>query len=306
MGNTIYDRVTQQIIAEMEAGSLPWERPWSETGSVEAARNATSGRRYRGINVLLLWDAVDRHGFSCNRWLTFNQAREHTGGVRKGSRGSRIVFATHFIPKEERKRIEVGKISAEEARRQFHLRNYSVFNLDQCREVPQRMRPESGTPEPEEQQKAVEALMAQSGAEIRIGGSEAFYHHTQDYIVLPHFACFEKTDDFYATALHELTHWTGHRTRLKRKFGPRPPHKNYVTEEMIAELGAAFLCAEFGIRPRSRHSDYLAHWLAVMRADSRAIFSCAGKASDAADFLLSFTEPEEERMERTQARAGSP
>lgn len=285
MANAIRDRVTQRIVEEMEAGHLPWERPWDGRAEIEPARNAASGHSYRGVNVLLLWNAIRRCGFSCNRWLTFRQARTHTGGVRRGSRSTRIVFASAFIPPAERRRIEAGEIRADEAACRWHLRSYAVFNLDQCVDVPERLRPPVSPLHPGERVAGAERLIRQSGADIRVGGTDAFYHYQHDYIALPDSALFTRADDFYATALHELSHWTGHASRLNRRFGAVPPDRDYILEEMIAELSTAFLCAEFGIEPRSRHSDYLAYWIAMLRADSMLIFTCARQGSDAADYL---------------------
>lgn len=285
MASAIHDRVTQKIVEEMEDGHVPWERPWQGRPEVEPARNAVSGHRYRGVNVLLLWNTLRRYGFSCNRWLTFHQARSHTGGVRRGARSSRIVFANEFIPRAERRRIEAGEIRADEAVCRWHLRSFAVFNLDQCVDVPEQLRPPASPLRAEERVAGAERLIRQSGADIRVGGADAFYHYRHDYIALPDSKLFSRAGDFYATALHELSHWTGHSSRLNRRFGTAPPDRDYILEEMIAELSTAFLCAEFGIEPRSRHSDYLAFWLAMMRADSTLIFTCARQGSNAADYL---------------------
>ena len=286
MNASVYQRVTERIIREMEAGVLPWEKPWSDPRIVEVARNAATGRRYTGINVLLLWDAAHRQGFGCNRWLTFNQARVVAGGVRKGARGATVVFATNYVPRSERRRVEAGEITLEEAQIRFHLRTYTVFNLDQIHQVPDRLRPGVADEAPQEGFEDAERVIRGSRARIECGGDDAYYCPESDLISLPLRASFQKPDDFYATAFHELIHWTGHPKRLNRSFGTSFDDQVYIREEMIAELGAAFLGAHARVHPRSRHSDYIAFWLSALRADPCAIFVAARHASEATEYVL--------------------
>lgn len=253
---------------------------------IEAARNAVTGRSYSGINVLLLWDAVCQQGFSTNRWMTFNQARRTAGGVRRHEKGTRIVFATRYVPRAERERVEAGIIPPHQAETRFHMKAYSVFNLDQVADPPARLWPKPGTVGASERCRKVEALAEGVGADIRSRGNDAYYHHLEDFIAIPPMASFVEADDYCSTLLHELTHWTGHPSRLRRPFGHAVTDSEYIHEELIAELGAAYLSANYGIRPRARHSDYIAYWLAALRADSRALFTAARSASDAADYLL--------------------
>ena len=286
MKNSLYDRVTRKIIAEMEAGILPWEKPWADGEVIEAARNAVTGRSYSGINVLLLWDAVCQQGFSTNRWMTFNQARRTAGGVRRHEKGTRIVFATRYVPRAERERVEAGIIPPHQAETRFHMKAYSVFNLDQVADAPARLWPRPRTAGASERCREVEALAEGVGAKIRSRGNDAYYHHLEDFIAIPPMASFVETDDYCSTLLHELTHWTGHPSRLGRPFGQAVTDSEYIHEELIAELGAAYLSANYGIRPRARHSDYIAYWLAALKADSRVLFTAARSASEAADYLL--------------------
>ena len=286
MKNSLYDRVTRKIIDEMEAGVLPWERPWTDGSVMEPARNALTGRRYSGINVLLLWDAVCERGFSTNRWMTFNQARKSAGGIRRHERATRIVFANRYLPRTERERVESGIISPQEAEVRFRMKAYSVFNLDQLNDPPPRLWPAPRKTEAMERFRSVDTLVRQNRAEIRSFGNDAYYNHERDFIVIPPVARFPHIDDYCATLLHELTHWTGHASRLRRGFGQEVSDGEYIREELIAELGAAYLSANFGIRPRARHSDYIAYWLAALRSDSRALFVAASCATQAADFLL--------------------
>ena len=293
MKNSLYDQVTRTIISEMESGILPWERPWADGKVVEPARNALTGRGYSGINVLLLWDAVCQHGFSTNRWMTFNQARRVAGGVRRHQKGTRIVFAARYLPRAEKKKIEAGVIQAHEAETRFHTRAYSVFNLDQIVDPPDRLWPNAPRAESPARHEQVSGLARSVGAVIRIGGNDAYYHHLEDYIAIPPTASFLKSDDYCSTLLHELTHWTGHESRLHRPFGQVVTDAEYIHEELIAELGAAYLSANYGIRPQARHSDYIAYWLTALRTDSGALFRAAKSASDAADFLLMRAEGKE-------------
>ena len=286
MGNNLYERVTRDIIAEMESGILPWERPWKDGTVIDTARNAVTGRSYSGINVLLLWDAVCQQGFSTNRWLTFNQACAAADGVRRYEKGTRIVFATRYLPRTEKDRIEAGIILPHEAETRFHMRAYSVFNLDQIRNPPPRLWPRPREASSPERCRGITALVRSNRAEVRTGGNDAFYNHLEDFIAIPPMASFLETDDYCSTLLHELTHWTGHPSRLLRPFGHTVTDPEYIHEELIAELGAAYLSASYGIRPRARHSDYIAYWLAALRADSRALFSAARSATEAADYLL--------------------
>ena len=305
MKNSLYDRVTRKIIAEMEAGILPWEKPWADGEVIEAARNAVTGRSYSGINVLLLWDAVCRQGFSTNRWMTFNQARRTAGGVRRHEKGTRIVFATRYVPRAERERVEAGIIPPHQAETRFHMKAYSVFNLDQVADPPARLWPIPRTAGASERCRSVEALAEGVGAEIRSRGNDAYYHHLEDFIAIPPMASFVEADDYCSTLLHELTHWTGHPSRLRRPFGHAVTDSEYIHEELIAELGAAYLSANYGIRPRARHSDYIAYWLAALRADSRALFTAA-RSRIRGSGLSAGTPCHASRRIGTRPRTGSP
>ncbi len=287
MNKNLYEDVTRRIIEEMEAGSLPWERPWTDATVIETARNALTGRAYSGINVLLLWNSACERGFATNRWMTFNQAQRSAGGVRKYERATRIVYVNRYLPRPERERIEAGLIAPHEAELRYHMRTYSVFNLDQVRDAPARLWPAPVEAAPDRRREAAEALARKNRARVRCFGNEAFYDHQRDFIGLPPVGRFPESDDWCATLLHELTHWTGHPSRLRRSFGHEVSDPAYIQEELVAELGAAYLSAGFGIRPRARHSDYLAYWLAVLRADSRALFRAASCATRATEFLLS-------------------
>lgn len=286
---SLYDEVTQTIIAQLEAGVFPWVQPWSTaTTGVGLPRNAISGRPYSGINVLILWGAAIEGGYQSQDWLTFRQALAAGGCVRKGERGRTVFYADRFTPQKDKTQGHEQGGGADEAIRSIpFLKRFTVFNVAQCDGLPERFIAEP-QPLPERQpHQEAEALIAASGADFRIGGGEAFYAPAFDYVQVPPQPAFTHQIDYYRTALHELGHWTGHRSRLGRDQTGGFGSAAYAREELCAELASAFLCAALGIVPTVRHADYLANWLAVLRADNRAIFKAASAASKAADFLLS-------------------
>lgn len=285
---SLYDEVTAKIISQLEAGIFPWVQPWSSAAARPSLpRNAVSGRPYSGINVLILWGAVIEGGYPSQDWLTFRQALGAGGCVRKGERGQTVFYADKFIPKGER---EQGPSEGDTPRAIPFLKRFVVFNAAQCDGLPERLTV-APTPLPErEQHEQAEALIAASGADFRIGGPEAFYVPALDYVQVPPQPAFAEQIDYYRTALHELGHWTGHKSRLDRDQSGRFGTPAYAREELCAEMASAFLCAALGIVPTVRHADYLAHWLTVLRTDNRAIFKAASQASKAADFLLALTD----------------
>ncbi|MBI1207273.1 MAG: DUF1738 domain-containing protein [Azospirillum sp.] len=285
--SSLYQEITDKIIAELEGGCVPWVQPWGTTAKASLAlpRNAATGRHYSGINILILWDAVVRRGFTTQSWLTFRQALGLGGHVRKGETGTTVVFADRFVPPDERRRAERD---GDEPEAVHFLKRFTVFNVAQCDGLPDDIAP---TPVPVADAVAlpeVKALIEASGADFRIGGERAFYVPAADFVQVPRPEAFFEPINFYRTALHELGHWSGHPSRLDRDqsggFGSKP----YAQEELVAEMTAAFACASLGIVPTVRHADYIASWLAVLREDNRAIFRAASAASKAADFLLAF------------------
>jgi antirestriction protein ArdC len=287
---SLYEEVTAKIIAQLEAGVFPWVQPWSASAAgIGLPRNAVSGRPYSGINVLILWSAVIEGGYDSQDWLTFRQALAEGGSVRKGERGQTVFFADRFTPKVEHEQRRDGG-DAEAVRSIPFLKRFTVFNVAQCEGLPERFAA-APAPLPERQpHEDAEALIAATGADFRIGGAEAYYSPTLDIVQVPPQPAFAHQIDYYRTALHELGHWTGHKTRLDRDQSGGFGNPAYAREELCAELASAFLCATLGIVPTVRHADYLANWLTVLRGDSRAIFKAASQASKAADYLLAFTD----------------
>jgi len=284
---SLYDEVTRRIVAELEAGRFPWVQPWGDPASGNLApglpRNALTGRAYSGINVLILWGAVIERGYPSQGWLTFRQALEAGGNVGKGERGTCVVYADRFTPEAEKAR---ARETGDEAKAVPFLKRFTVFNVAQC----EGLRPGlAADPQPLPEREIVpvaEAVIAASGVDFRIGGTRAFYVPSADYVQVPPQPAFFDQVNYYRTCLHELTHATGHPSRLARNQTGTFGSKDYAREELVAEMGAAFLCASLGIVPTVRHADYLAGWLDVLREDNRAIFRAASHASRAADWLL--------------------
>ena len=285
---SLYQEITDKIIAELEAGRLPWVQPWGSS-AVQAPlampRNAATERRYSGINVLILWGAVVQHGFPGQSWLTFRQALSLGGNVRKGERGTSVVFADRFIPENERAR---AREQGDEPNTIPFLKRFTVFNVAQCEGLPADLVTvpppvPDGLILPE-----VEALIRASGADLRIGGDKAFYAPTHDYIQVPRPDTYFEPINWHRTALHELGHWSGAPARLGRDLSGTYGSKSYAREELVAEMTAAFTCATLGITPTVRHADYIGSWLEVLREDDRAIVRASSAASKAAEFLLTF------------------
>ncbi|WP_192361452.1 ArdC family protein [Mesorhizobium mediterraneum] len=284
----LYDDITNKIIAELEAGRVPWVQPWGTVGAkapLAMPVNAATGRAYSGINVLILWGAVIEHGFPVQGWLTFRQALSLGGHVRRGEHGTTVVYADRFFPDDEKKR---ARETGEEAKAMPFLKRFTVFNVGQCENLPDDLAAAPSAPEPGLIEPTVEALIKATGIDFRIGGNSACYVPAQDYVRVPPPQAYFEPINWHRTALHELGHATGHASRVGRDLGGAFGTKRYAFEELVAEMNAAFCCASLGIAPTVRHADYLVSWLEVLREDNRAIVRAASQASKAADWLLTF------------------
>lgn len=282
---SLYDEVTARIITELEAGRLPWVQPWGRAGAINPSlpRNALTARPYSGVNVLILWGAVIEHGWPSQSWLTFRQALEAGGCVRKGERGLTVVYADRFTPEAEKERAsrEGGDPKAVP-----FLKRFTVFNVAQCEGLRAGLAADPAPLPEREIVPVAEEVIAASGVEFRIGGDMAFYAPDPDVVQVPPQPAFFEQVNYYRTCLHELTHATGHAKRLGRDLRNEFGSKDYAREELVAEMGSALLCAALGITPTVRHADYIGAWLSVLREDNRAIFRAASAASKAADWLL--------------------
>lgn len=281
----IYSRVTNAIVADLENGVRPWTKPWSAehlAGKISRPLRST-GEPYSGINVILLWAESVARGFTAPIWITFRQALALGGHVRKGEHGSTVVYANRMI------RTEAGDNGQDIERQIPFLKAYTVFNVDQVEGLPAHFYAVA-EPKLDAAQRIghADAFFAATGADVRHGGDQAYYALQADYVQMPPFECFEDPEAYYATLAHECTHWTRHPTRLDRDFGrKRWGDDGYAREELVAELGAAFLCAELGLElePRPDHASYIDSWLKVLKDDRRFIFTAAAHAQRAADFL---------------------
>jgi antirestriction protein ArdC len=281
----LYDEVTARIVAELEAGRLPWVQPWGKNGSTGPGlpRNGLTGRSYSGVNVLILWGAVIEHGWPSQSWLTFRQAQQAGGYVKKGEHGVTVVYADRFTPEAEKER---ARRDGDEARAVPFLKRFSVFNVAQCEGLRAGLASDPAPLPEREIVPVAEDVIAASGVDFRIGGDLAFYAPDPDFVQVPPQPAFFEQINYYRTCLHELTHATGHPKRLGRDLKNAFGSKDYAREELVAEMGSAFLCAALGIAPTVRHADYIGSWLEVLREDSRAIFRAASAATKAADWLL--------------------
>ena len=289
MHDDLYANITARIVDALEAGVALWVRPWS-TGIDTLPINAGSKRAYRGINVVLLALDAQVHGYPLNRWLTYRQADELGGQVRRGEHGTAVVFwklrkvaaTAETYPAEDEHDLPDRVIPL--------LRSFTVFNVAQIDGLPPDLMAVPGVAwEPEAR---AEELILMSGATIRHGVAQAYYQPGTDEIHLPPRQWFPTSENFYATALHELTHWSGHPRRCNRQLGKRFGGDAYAAEELIAEIGAAFLCAHCRIDGQLEHAaSYVESWLKVLRTDKRAVFVAATKAQQAADYVLRLAQP---------------
>jgi antirestriction protein ArdC len=282
----LYRSVTDKIVAAIEAGAGIFQMPWHFTGR-PACRplNAHTHAAYRGINILSLWVDAEVKGYTSGLWASYKQWQSLGAQVRSGERGSLIIFYKPLPAPEE---------EAEDSRRYVTRASY-VFNVAQVSGYQETLELPVSQPLRHE---TADAFIAATGARIRHGFHVARYRRDLDDIEMPSAAWFTgtkgstSTEAYYATVLHELTHWSGATHRLDREFGKRFADHAYAFEELVAELGAAFLCAELGIanEPRPDHAAYLAHWLAIFKQDPRSLFTAAGKAQEAAEYLTALVE----------------
>jgi antirestriction protein ArdC len=297
----LYQEITDKIIAELEAGRVPWAQPWRTAAAnapLAMPKNASTDRRYSGVNILILWGAVIERGFSGQSWVTFRQALGLGGNVRKGERGTTVVYADRFVPEDERRRAaEAG----EDAQAISFLKRFTVFNTDQCDGLPEGVAKAAPPPPPGMIEPEAESLIAATAADFRIGGARAFYSPSGDFVQVPPPQAYFEPINWHRTAFHELGHWTGHASRLERDHSGSFGSKSYAREELVAEMAGAFVCASLGIVPTVRHADYIGSWLEVLREDNRAIVRAASAASKAADHIVGFQSVTQQRAEASHA-----
>jgi antirestriction protein ArdC len=286
MRTDVYQKITDKIACELERGVRPWFKPWNAehaAGRITRPLRA-NGIPYRGINVVMLWSAAVANGYAAPIWMTFRQAVELGAHVRKGEEGNLVVYADKII------RTATDPETGEEAEQEIpFMKGYTVFNVEQIDGLPEHY---YGKPAPRADTVRrigrAEAFFAATGAVVRHGGTMAYYAITADHVQMPPIECFRDPESYYATLAHEVTHWTRHPSRLARDFGrKRFGDEGYAMEELVAELGSAFLSADLELTPEVRedHAGYIGSWIKVLKDDKRAIFTAASHAQRAADFL---------------------
>ncbi|MEL5516149.1 zincin-like metallopeptidase domain-containing protein [Serratia bockelmannii] len=272
----IYQTVTDNIIAALEAGVKPWSCPWQRVSDISGLpSNFVTGIAYSGMNIMLLWCSASKQGFGDSRWMTYKQAQAVGGQVRKGEHGTIAIFYTTL--EKENEDGEIDHIPM--------LKTFNVFNIEQIDGLPlttETVNPEATfDPLPE-----AENLFRKSGANIIEKGQNAFFQPSTDEVWLPERHLFSDAANFYATGLHELVHWSGGKKRLNREMKGKFGSEDYAFEELIAELGSAFLMADLGIVGEVQHESYIASWLKALMNDKRFIFKAASAASKAHRYLM--------------------
>lgn len=275
----IYQTVTDSIIEALENGVKPWVCPWRHNGAVSGIpSNFTTGKAYSGVNIMLLWSSAAKQGFNDSRWLTYKQAQEQGAQVRKGEHGTTAIFYKTLEKENEEGGLELIPM----------LKTFTVFNVEQIdgltlteEAFPQSVKEFEPLPE-------VEAFFQRTGAKIKVCGQQAFFLPETDEIWLPERHLFTDAASFYATGLHELIHWSGAKVRLNREMKGQFGSEEYAFEELIAELGSAFLMADLNVTGEVQHESYIASWLKSLKDDKRFIFKAASAASKAHRYLMDF------------------
>jgi antirestriction protein ArdC len=285
----IAQEITDAVIAQMESSNDPWENPSNATGGMP--RNAIKGNMYHGVNPFILWHTAQTRGYSANLWATFKQWKGVGAKVKKGQNkangcgGTRIVFFKFFRKVDEKTGLT----------KSFPLTKfYTVFNIDQCEDVPEKYQAGAIFPElsDEERIAGAEEFFSQlekgSTVTVKEGGTSACYVPSLDEVRVPNFRDYKSPEGYYSTKAHEHGHSTGHKSRLDRieAFGNRFGSSAYAYEELVAEMTAAFACAHLGIKRNLQHPEYLSHWIKVLKGDKKALFTAASQARKAMIWLL--------------------
>jgi len=290
----IHAEVTASIISAIEANPGSPQVPWLQSTQPPALpRNALTENFYQGVNVIQLWATGFIRGYDRQVWASYRQWAQLGAQVRQGERATAVAFYKAY-------EVEPKADDPDDDGNRRVLKTSMVFNIQQVTgySSPPLPSPRPAPADPWQPLEPAEDFLATTGAKIQHGGDQAYYHRGRDFIQMPDPTSFIGTatstplEGYYSVLLHELTHWTGASSRLNRTFGERFGDQAYVAEELVAELGAAFMCAELGVTPAPRddHAQYLAHWLKLLKSDKRAIFVAAAKASEAARYLHDGTE----------------
>jgi antirestriction protein ArdC len=273
--STVYQEVTDSIIAQLENGAMPWIKPWATDSTAD--KNFITQTPYRGVNRLMLGMASMIKGYDVPVWATFKQWNDLGCRVRADEKGTKIVkYGTYQKTGVDKQKKEIEFTSA-------YLTTFYVFNANQVDGVT--IQAPTVPDKPFNAIEAAELRIKLTGAVITHGGDSAFYAPSVDKINLPHKSSFLTESNYYATVFHELTHWTGAEIRCNRNLKGRFGNPLYAFEELVAEMGAAFLCQDYRIAGELRHAGYIESWLKVLKEDSRAIFKAAALAQKAVDHI---------------------
>lgn len=283
----VYQTVTDRIVRALQKGTAPWVKPWGRQSSTKGATsgmpyNFATGKPYRGINIMLLWAEAQDKGYSADAWMTYKQAAAKGGQVRKGEKGTQIVF-WRILKIEER-----NDVTGEPEDKEIPMaRLYSVFNVDQIDGLPQAEPVTIDETQTDEDfdGSAIDAMIDGHDITITHGGGSAYYSPAKDAIRLPLPEAFTSRAAYYGTKLHEVVHWTGHSTRMDRDQTGQFGSPDYAAEELVAEMGSAFLCGLYDVPGKLQHEEYLGHWIKKLTEDKRAIFKASSQAQKAVDFL---------------------
>lgn len=277
----IYEEVTNSIIEAIEKGVTPWKRPW-QNGKAGVLPLRHNDIKYQGVNVVSLWDKADRQCFSSPYWMTFKQAIELDGKIRKGEKSARSIFFKKLIVKGENAKGE------EEDQTIPMIKTYPVFNASQIDGLPEHFYNEPEPLNKDERIKKAEIFFNHTKADVRSGGTKAFYSPSQDTIQVPHFESVTCADRYYTILAHEVIHWTGTEKRLNREKGNSEDDKKYMFEELVADIGASFVSAHLGLKPQieNHHAPYVSHYLKLLKEDKKAIFRASAKAQEALSYLV--------------------
>lgn len=282
----LYEEITAQILTAIEGGRESWAALWDNSLRLGIPYNHSTGKAYAGINILTLWNIAARKGYEVNAWMTYKQAQEQGGQVRKGEKSAIGMF---YKPIEDKEQSTESDEENANGRRRMMAKAFYLFNVAQIDGL-------EGLPEPKAPTFSpiadAEAIITASGAEIRHGGTRAFYSPSMDFVQMPSLDRFQSAENYYATILHELAHWTGHKSRLAREYGQRFGDRAYAFEELIAELSTAFLCARLGLVEATLegHADYIGEWSKILGNDKRAVMTAASQAERTADYLAQMLE----------------
>ncbi|NHT78938.1 DUF1738 domain-containing protein [Rhizobiaceae bacterium CRRU44] len=282
-----YKQITDAILADLKAGVASWARPWKVDGKGQKVAvtsgfpmNFATRKQYRGANIWLLLGAAQANGFTRNAWATFKQIAAMGGTVKKGSKAERVFFMSKI--EKTPTGAEGEKINENGMAEFWVLKGYSVFNLDQCENIEIKAEELAiASNLPEDTAELVDAI----ALDLRHGGDQAFYSPKGDFIAMPKPEAFVSLDHYKATLFHEIGHWTGADSRLKREFGKRFGDKAYAAEELVAELSAAFLAMEYGIEAKLQHAEYIGHWIKLLENHEQAFFRAASEAQKVLDFI---------------------